>query len=126
MEKKKVKVLINGAEYTLVTAEPAEYVQRVAVRVDKALSEIALANKHLSTAMLAMLTSINLADELLRVEDSSDNLRKEIADYSKNEIQLSTQVAEKTKRIEELEKSVQELRIELAKSSAGNSSRNGY
>ncbi len=122
MEKKKVKVLINGAEYTLVTAEPAEYVQRVAVRVDKALSEIAQANKHLSTAMLAMLTSINLADELLRVEDTSDNLRKEVAEYSKNEINLSTQVSEKTKRIEELEKTVQKLQIELAKSSA----RNGY
>ncbi|MBR5155326.1 MAG: cell division protein ZapA [Clostridia bacterium] len=122
MEKKKVKVLINGAEYTLVTAEPAEYVQRVAVRVDKALSEIAQANKRLSTAMLAMLTSINLADELLRIEDAADNLRKEIADYSKAEIQLSTQLSEKTKRVEELEKTVQNLQIELAKSSV----RNGY
>lgn len=122
MEKKRVKVLINGAEYTLVTAEPAEYVQRVAVRVDKALSEIASANKRLSTAMLAMLTSINLADELIRIEDSADNLRKEIADYSKNEIQLSTKLSEKSARIEELEKKVQELQIELAKSTA----RNGY
>ena len=122
MEKKKVKVLINGAEYTLVTAEPAEYVQRVAVKVDKTLSEISVANPRLSTAMLGMLTSINLADELLRLEDSADNLRKQIAEYSKGEIQLSTQVSEKTARIETLEKLVQELQIELAKSSA----RNGY
>ncbi len=122
MEKKKVKVLINGAEYTLVTAEPAEYVQRVAVRVDRAISEISQSDKRLSTAMLAMLTSINLADELLRVEDTADNLRKEIADYSKSSIQLSTQIDEKTKRIEELEQTVQKLQIELAKSTA----RNGY
>ncbi|MBR5614460.1 MAG: cell division protein ZapA [Clostridia bacterium] len=122
MEKKKVKVLINGAEYTLVTAEPAEYVQRVAVKVDKTLSEISVANPRLSTAMLGMLTSINLADELLRLEDSADNLRKQIAEYSKSEIQLSTQVSEKTARIETLEKLVQEIQIELAKSSA----RNGY
>ena len=118
MEKKKVKVLINGAEYTLVTAEPAEYVQRVAVRVDKALTEIAQTNKRLSTAMLAMLTSINLADELIRIEDAADNLRNQVAEYSKTEIQLSTQVSEKTARIEELEKKVQELQIELAKSTA--------
>ena len=122
MEKKKVKVLINGAEYTLVTAENPEYVQRVAVRVDKTLSEISQANKKLSTAMLAMLTSINLADELVRLEDSADNLRKELADYSKSEIQLSTQVAEKTERIKELEETVHKLQIELAKSTA----RNGY
>lgn len=122
MEKKKVKVLINGAEYTLVTAESPEYVQRVAVRVDKTLAEIAMANKRLSTAMLAMLTSINLADELVKLEDSADNLRKQITEYSKNEVQLSTQVSEKTDRIKELEKTVQELQIELAKSTA----RNGY
>ena len=122
MEKKKVKVLINGDEYTLLTAENPEYVQRVAVRVDKTLSEISQANKKLSTAMLAMLTSINLADELVRLEDSADNLRRELADYSKSEIQLSTQVNEKTERIKELEETVHKLQIELAKSTA----RNGY
>ncbi len=122
MEKKKVRVLIGGAEYTLVTAEPAEYVQRVAVRVDKVMSEIAQGNKRLSTAMLAMLTSINLADALIRLEDSADNLRDQIADYTKTEIQLSTQVSEKTARIAELEKTVHELQIELAKSNA----RSGY
>ena len=122
MEKKKVKVLINGAEYTLVTAEPAEYVQRVAVRVDRTISEIAQSDKRLSTAMLATLTSINLADELLRIEDTADNLRNEIAKYSKSEIQLNTQLEEKTKRIKELEETVQKLQIALAKSTA----RNGY
>ncbi len=122
MEKKKVKVLINGAEYTLVTAEPAEYVQRVAVRVDRAISEIAQADKSLSTAMLSMLTSINLADELLRIEDTADNLRKEIAEYSKTNIQLNVQLDEKIKRIEELEQTVQKLQIELARASA----RKGY
>lgn len=120
MEKKKVKVLINGAEYTLVTAEPAEYVQRVAVRVDRTISEIAQSDKRLSTAMLATLTSINLADELLRIEDTADNLRNEIAKYSKSEIQLNTQLEEKTKRIKELEETVQKLQIELAKSTARN------
>ena len=122
MEKKKVRVLIGGAEYTLVTAEPAEYVQRVAVRVDKVMTEIAQGNKRLSTAMLSMLTSINLADALIRLEDSADNLRDQIAAYTKTEIQLSTQVSEKTARIAELEKTVHELQIELARSNA----RGGY
>lgn len=122
MEKKKVKVLINGAEYTLVTAEEPEYVQRVAVKVDKTLTEISAANPRLSTAMLAMLTSINLADELIRLEDSADNLRKQVSDYSKSEIQLSTQVSEKAAQIKELEQKIHDLQIELAKSSA----RNGY
>ncbi len=122
MEKKKVKVLINGAEYTLVTHEPAEYVQRVAVRVDKALSEISKADKSLSTAMLAMLTAINLADELIRQEDNADNLRKQVAEYSKTEEQLSAQVSQQASHIKELEDKIQDLKIELAKSNA----RTGY
>ena len=122
MEKKKVKVLINGAEYTLVTSEPAEYVQRVAVRVDRTLSEIAMDNKRLSTAMLAMLTSINLADELTKIGDEAEELKKQLEEYSKKEIQLTTQLEEKSLRIEDLERKVQELQIELAKSNA----RSGY
>ncbi len=122
MEKQRVKVLINGAEYTLVTSEPAEYVQRVAVRVDRAIAELRRDNNHLSTTMLSMLTSINLADQLLRTEDAADNLRKEIADYSKNEAQLNARLTEKTTKVEALERKVQELQIELAKSNA----RNGY
>ena len=122
MEKQRVKVLINGAEYTLVTAEPAEYVQRVAIRVDRALAEIGRDNGHLSTAMLSMLTSINLADQLLRTEDAADNLRKEITEYSKKEVELNALLTEKTTKVETLERKVQELQIELAKSNA----RNGY
>ena len=122
MEKQRVKVLINGAEYTLVTSEPAEYVQRVAVRIDRAIAELRRDNNHLSTTMLSMLTSINLADQLLRTEDAADNLRKEIADYSKNEAQLNARLTEKTTKVEALERKVQELQIELAKSNA----RNGY
>lgn len=122
MEKQRVKVLINGTEYTLVTAEPAEYVQRVAIRVDRALAEIGRDNGHLSTAMLSMLTSINLADQLLRTEDAADNLRKEITEYSKKEIELNARLTEKTSKVDALERKVQELQIELAKSNA----RNGY
>lgn len=118
MEKNKVKVIIGGMEYTLVTPEEAEYVQRVAILVDKKLSEITEYNPHLSTAMAAMLTSINLADDYLKIDDSMDNLRKQVAEYSKSEQTASGAIAERDKRIEELEKEVQNLKIELAKTEA--------
>ncbi len=40
MESKKVEVKINNIEYTLVTNEPEEYVQRVALLVNKRMNEI--------------------------------------------------------------------------------------
>ncbi len=115
MEKNKVKVLINNAEYTLVTAEPAEYVQRVAVKVDKKLKEIIKENPQLTNVMAAMLTAINLSDEYIKLEDSADNLRKQVADYSKNETKLIAALDDRTAKVEELEKTVQELKIELAR-----------
>ena len=40
MEKRKVEVKINNIEYTLVSNEPEEYVQRVAVLVNKRMNQI--------------------------------------------------------------------------------------
>ena len=115
MEKNKVKVLINNAEYTLVTAEPAEYVQRVAIKVDRKLKEIKKENPQLTNVMAAMLTAINLSDEYIKLEDAADNLRKQVADYSKNEMKLTAALDDRTAKVEELEKTVQELKIELAR-----------
>lgn len=125
MEKNKVKVLINGAEYTLVSAESPEYVQRVAVRVDRKLSEIKSENPQLTNVMAAMLTAINLSDEYIKLEDSSDNLRKQVAEYAKNETKLSAALDERTQMVKKLEEQVQELRIELARLSGKNSG-SGY
>ena len=120
MEKNKVKVLINGAEYTLVTAEPAEYVQKVAVRVDRKLKEIKKENPQLTNVMTAMLAAINLSDEYIKLEDAMDNLRKQVTEYSANEGKLSAALDERTARVSELEKEVQNLKIELAKCSSSN------
>ncbi len=124
MEKNKVRVIINGAEYTLVTAEPAEYVQRVAVRVDRKIREIKKESPQLTNIMATLLTAINLSDEYIKLEDSMDNLRKQITDYAKNEGKLSAALDERTAKVEELEKKVQDLRIELAR--CGGNTNSGY
>ena len=112
MEKNKVKVIINNTEYTLVTPEKPEYVQRVAILVDKKIAEITEVNPHLSTAMTAMLSAINLADDFLKNEDSADN---QIAEYSKGNKSMEYDITEKNGRIKELEKEVERLKIALAK-----------
>lgn len=115
MEKNKVVVRINGMDYTLVTPEKAEYVQRVAILADKKMSEISENSPHLSTAMLAMLTAINLADDCLKLSDGADNLREQVAEYSKNERETRNELEEFKKKAEALEKEVQSLKIELAR-----------
>ena len=115
MENKRVEVKINNVEYTLVSNEPEEYVQRVALLVNKRMAQIKEGNKQLSTAMTAVLTSINIADELLKNESVLDNIRVELKRYME-EAQTSGEALEAKKlEVEKLKEDMHKLQIELAK-----------
>lgn len=115
MDEKRVEVKINNVEYTLVTNESEEYVQRVALLVNKRMTQLQQENKQLSTAMTAVLTAINIADDLLKNENVLDNLRVELKKYTeeseKNELELS----EKKLEVEKMKEDIHKLQIELAK-----------
>jgi cell division protein ZapA len=63
------KVEIFGEKYTLrADADPA-HIQKVAQYVDGKFSEVAKASPTLSNNKMAILTSLNIADELIRLTD---------------------------------------------------------
>lgn len=115
MENKRVEVKINNVEYMLVTNEPEEYVQRVALLVNKRMAQIQEENKHLSTAMTAVLTAINIADDLLKSEEGQDKLRNELARYTEESGAAMEELAEKKQEVERLKDDMHKLQIELAK-----------
>ncbi len=110
MEKRKVKLVIDGVEYNLVTSETDEYVQSVAVKVDKKIKKIKGTYPQLTNSMAAVLTAINIADDYMKLEISVDNLRKEVAEYAKNEKLFSSLLNERNKKIAELENTIKELK----------------
>ncbi len=115
MENTKMEVKINNMEYTIVSDEQEEYVQRVALLVNKKISEVKAGSAGLSTAMLSILASMNLADELLKSESSVNNLRNEISVYM-DEVQASrAELDEKKLEVETLKEEMHKLEIELAK-----------
>lgn len=77
VEKNKAVVTVHGREYTLVGAEPPEYMQRVAAYVDRRMSEISF-SAYLSEERLMALTALNLADELIKSKDEVTAMRKEM------------------------------------------------
>mgnify|MGYP001061178276 FL=1 len=77
-DKNKVNIRIAGKDYTLVGREPEEYIQRVALYVDKKLNTIMNQNSKLSTSMASVLTAINIADDYFKARESIDNLTKEL------------------------------------------------
>lgn len=86
-EPESVTVNIFGKEYTLRGDAEAEYVREVAAFVDRRMSEVARGTPVASTARVAILAAVNIADELLReqrrrlkdqatLEDRSDQLAR--------------------------------------------------
>lgn len=61
-----VTVTIFGREYTLKGEAESAYVEKVAALVDQRMREIAERSEMASTAKVAILVAVNLADELLR------------------------------------------------------------
>lgn len=79
MEKNKMTIRIAGREYTMVGSESPEHIQRVALYVDRKMQEIAVMTR-LNSNNLAVLTSINIGDELIKSQDDNARLRKELSE----------------------------------------------
>jgi Cell division protein ZapA. len=76
MEKQKITVTVAGRNYTLVSGDPPEFVRRVAAYVDRKLSETVTVT-NLPSGQAAVLTCLNLAEELLRAQDENTLLRRQ-------------------------------------------------
>ena len=79
MQKIKTIVKIGGKEYTMTGTKSEEYIHRVAIYVDRKMSEIDNGNSNLSTTMLAVLTAVNIADEYLQYADSIDEMKEKVS-----------------------------------------------
>mgnify|MGYP001340817358 FL=1 len=77
-ERNKVNVRIAGKDYTLVGKETEEYIQKVALYVDKKLNTIMNQNSKLSTSMASVLAAINIADDYFKACENIDNLSREL------------------------------------------------
>lgn len=93
MDEKRVmtKVRIGGVEYVISSSADEEYVRHVAYYVDKKLEEISKADKRMSTAMAAVLTSVNIADDYFRTREDGETLRGQLLQYADEAGKLKAQ-----------------------------------
>jgi cell division protein ZapA len=78
--KNKIIIRINGQEYPIVGYEKKEYLLKVASFVDEKMAEISKKNTRLSTSMIAVLTSINVADQYFKLMDEYEMIHKQSSD----------------------------------------------
>ena len=77
MDKQKTTVHVAGKAYTLVSSDTPEHMNRVAAYVDRRLEETAMAAR-LPSGTAAVLTALNIADELIKSHDENARLRREL------------------------------------------------
>ena len=70
----KVTVEIFGEEYVIKGSEDSDYIQILAGQVDQKMRELYHKCPNLGVSKLAILTSINLADELSKLQEDYDQV----------------------------------------------------
>ena len=82
MEKTRTMVKICGKEYVMAGFESEEYIHRVAIYVDRKMSELKSQYVNLNPNTLSVLTAINIADDLLKLQEQFDALSKEYTELN--------------------------------------------
>ena len=81
MIKNRVKLMIGGSEYPIITEDDVSYVNELGAELDEALKRTLQENKNISTTQAAVLLALEYADNYKKANISSDNLRSQIKDY---------------------------------------------
>ena len=89
----RVTMSICGEDYTLIAEESPSYMERVGKLVDEKLSEVLSAGS-VSRTDAAILAAINLADELLKAQESGENLRRQVKTYLDEAAQAKNEASE--------------------------------
>lgn len=99
-EANQIQVVIDGDIYELTSHEDPEYVQNVALYIDKKIKEIykKRGNSYLSPNLKSLFISINIADDLFKEKDKNKDKDKEIKELSSS---LSDFMEENAKLVEE-------------------------
>lgn len=80
----KVTVNIYNEEYVVKGNENTDYIEMLASYVDRRMRMVQQRNVNLSTTKVAVLTALNLADELNKLQEDYDELVKTLEEERKN------------------------------------------
>ena len=100
----RVTVSICGEEYTLVAEEAPSYMQRVGSYVDVKLNEL-LSSAKVGRTDAAVLTAVNITDELFKESESAEALRTQLKEYVDEAAKARNEVSELKRELFKLQNS---------------------
>jgi len=80
----KVTVEIFNEEYVVRGEENPDYIDMLATYIDRRMKMIQKRNPNLSSTKIAVLTALNLADELNKLQEDYDELVRKMEEEKKN------------------------------------------
>lgn len=102
----RITVNICGEDYTLMAEESPSYMQKVAALVDGKMSQI-MDSGRVSRIDAAVLAAANLADELLKQQSSTENLRSQLKGYLDDANKAKSELSESKREIIKLQQRLQ-------------------
>ncbi|MDP9727245.1 cell division protein ZapA [Alicyclobacillus tolerans] len=94
----RVKVEIFGTEYTLRGDASSQHMRQVAQRVDRLMAAISSAIPHLDERRVAVLSAVNMADELIQTENKLEQLQAQYEKLEKEHRELLELLDEQTRQ----------------------------
>ena len=104
----RVVVNICGDDYTLVAEESPSYMQRVGSYVDGRMRETMDAAK-VGRVNAAVLTAVNIADELMKSQETAEQLRGQIKGYADEAARAQSEVSELKREVFRLQQKLERL-----------------
>ena len=104
-----ITVKINGLEYNLKGEESEEYLHKVAIYADRKIKGLSENNKKLSMTSAAVLSAVNITDELFKAVDKLKDIQGELESLKIKEIEYEAQLSDSKKHIQRLESYNDEL-----------------
>lgn len=98
----RITVNICGTDYIFEAEESPAYIQKLAAMVDAKMNEI-MAGGRISRADAAVLTAANIADEMLKQQASTENLRGQLKGYLDEANQAKNELSECKREIFKLQ-----------------------
>jgi len=114
-KKRKIDVLIDGRNFTVLGAEEEDYIIDLARYVDKKIKELASKNDKLCQTMSATLAALNIADEYHKSKIQLEELEKQSKDPMKKYGNAISKLDKAENKIKTLELQCAEYKDELFK-----------
>lgn len=108
-----VTIRINGIEHNLKGEENEEYLHKVAGYVDKKLKKIMATNSKLNTTSAAILTAINTADEMFKIEAECKDADKKFEESSNDIKELTEEIQSFKEQVKAIEEENNELKKKI-------------